>query len=402
MLSPTFGKQYPTLASLLQKEERYPTLATLIEADFKTSEKKFLDQGIALEEIKNYFDQFKTLKPRIPEAEKRDIDQWAKQDWEKFKTFIDELKGTKSKSEIKKLEKMEGAELVTENDGWFVYHITSHAASRRYGSNTKWCITQPSSQHFDNYIKTNNFYFLISKIKRTSPWNKIAVQVNEAGQRTYWDETDASHKSLPPELKIPDFEVEKVTFKIVISGQTFTLEEFQKADGLIIGKKGKLTDLSNNKLPEGVQLEFPTNLTVLGDLKVPKNQVLLAPGLTVMGLLNLAKTQISNLPTGLKVGSLSIYGLDIETLPPDIKIKKDLNAEFSSLKVLPPLKLTGDLTLSDTPLGALPEGLQVGGELDIMDTSIIKLPKKIKVGIAIFVDDPDTFEVSKNLKELIH
>ena len=65
MADPT---RYPLITSLLEAQAfaaRYPVVAEIIEADFKTAEKKFVEYGIEADEIKNYFEQFKTLKPRI-------------------------------------------------------------------------------------------------------------------------------------------------------------------------------------------------------------------------------------------------------------------------------------------------------------------------------------------------
>ena len=210
---------YPYISTLLLGD-RYPTTAQLIlaqdekvEADFKTAKKKFIEQGAPDDQVKEYFEQFKALKPRIQDAEQRDIDSWAKQGWDKFQTFVDELKGTKSKNQIKKQEKSEGAELIAENDDWKVYKITSHEASKRYGSNTKWCITQDEDTHWASYAKKYNFYFIISKKKRESPWNKIALMVDTDGKETFWDETDKDHGpgDLPADISytIPDFDADQ-------------------------------------------------------------------------------------------------------------------------------------------------------------------------------------------------
>ena len=259
-MSRTFKELYPVLSTVFHfvPPARYPTLMHLIEADFKTAEKKFLDQGINQSEIKEYFEHFKALKPRIPEASDRDIDQWVKRGWTDFKDFLDKLKGTKSKTKLKKLEKMEGAELVAENEGWLVYRIKNHQASRQYGYETKWCIAEENSNHWDNLSKSLDFYFLISKIKRESPWNKIAVQVDETGKKGYWDERDndqsgVPRNSIPKELKVPNFKVEKS--KITINGKVYTVEEFQKTKNLKVnGNLNLYENVSLQSLPEGLEV----------------------------------------------------------------------------------------------------------------------------------------------------
>ena len=297
--------RYPILFRI-----QYPVLSSIILADFKTAEKKFLDQGIAQDEIKEYFEHFKTLKPRIPEASDRDIDQWVKRGWTDFKDFLDKLKGTKSKTKLKKLEKMEGAELVAENEGWLVYRIKNHQASRQYGYETKWCIAEENSNHWDNLSKSLDFYFLISKIKRESPWNKIAVQVDETGKKGYWDERDndqsgVPRNSIPKELKVPNFKVEKFVPKITINEKTYTTEEFQKTKNLKVNGNLNLSEnASLQSLPEGLKVSGNLNLGGCTSLQS------LPEGLEVSGYLDLGGcTSLQSLPEGLKVsGDLNLRG----------------------------------------------------------------------------------------------
>jgi hypothetical protein len=400
MADPT---RYPLITSLLEAQAfaaRYPVVAEIIEADFKTAEKKFVEYGIEADEIKNYFEQFKTLKPRIKEATDRDIDQWVKKGWEKFKTFVDELKGTKSKQQLKKSGQqglgadIPDAELVAENEDWWVYRITSHSAARVVGAKTHWCIVA-SQKHWDHESKDSNFYFLISKNIPapgsheephegcdigciSDPWAKIALEVTKkTGRKQYWDVRDKSHDRLPTEISasLPSFPV-SASSNIVVDGKSYTWQQFAVAEGLTV--KG---DLDLRKMDS----KLPNNLTVGGTLFLNRNT--------------------DTLPSGLKVGSLDISkSNNIGELPPDIQIKNDFNAEFSLLHSIPALKLKGDLTISDSAISALPSGLEVGGDLDIMNTQITSLPEDLKVGGAIFVDDPDSdeIEVPEHLKDLIH
>ena len=185
----------------------YPTLEVIL-ADFKTSEKRFVKQGADEAEVKQYLAMFKEMKNKIQDAEQKDIDRWA--DWEEFKTFVDQLKEQKSKSEMKKLQKMEGAQLVAENDDWRVYLITTHEAAKIYGSNTKWCITQQSPLYWNKYSRFSNFYFLISKTREPEDnWAKIALQVERNGKKTYWDAPDHRYdKKVPKDIaaSFPEFE----------------------------------------------------------------------------------------------------------------------------------------------------------------------------------------------------
>lgn len=234
--------RYPVISTLLLSQ-RYPVTASLllaevVEADFKTAKKKFEEAGTPTEQIKEYFDQFKALKSRIKEDTDRDIDRWAKQGWEKFKSFVDELKGTKSKKQAKKLAVQEGAKLIAENESWKVYHITGFAASRKLGHNN-WCIVRDETQ-WGNYVTKNNVYFIISnKVEPApgeeaiplapEPWTAIALLVDLDGDKTYWDDQDKPHASLPEDLPpLPEFDAEIPELKIVVNGKAYGLEELKE------------------------------------------------------------------------------------------------------------------------------------------------------------------------------
>ena len=180
----------------------------LVTADFKTVEKKFIKLGIDKDLVQTYIEEFKELrdKNRIASISDKNIDNWGKKPWDEFKEFIDDLKKEVSKTQEKKLKKMEGAELVAENDDWYVYHITTHDACKIYGSGTKWCITQPDGRHWKSYTRRLNFYFIISKkLDEKDKFYKIAMQVNRGGGKKYWDATDQSHARVPTSLNVPKF-----------------------------------------------------------------------------------------------------------------------------------------------------------------------------------------------------
>jgi hypothetical protein len=182
-------------------------LKKLVLADFKTTEKKFLDSGASTDEVKNYLDTFKKLRDsgRIQDVQEKDIDSWGKKSFEDLKSFVDKLSEEKSKSKEKKLKKLEGAELVAENDGWKLYKIFNHKAARLYGSGTQWCITEEDGARWREYNRHSSFYFLISKtLPKDDPFYKIAVQYRD-GVKTYWDATDESHNRLPETFNVPKY-----------------------------------------------------------------------------------------------------------------------------------------------------------------------------------------------------
>ena len=114
-------------------------LSKLVKADFSTVKKIFLKQNPHSQEINEYFELFKELKKRdkIKNKDEKNIDRWGKKTFQEFKSFVDQLTETRTKSQDKKLKKMEGAELVAQNDDYYIYRITTHDAVLAYGSGTK-------------------------------------------------------------------------------------------------------------------------------------------------------------------------------------------------------------------------------------------------------------------------
>lgn len=165
----------------------------LVTSDFKTVEKKFADQGVSLEVVKDYLEKFKTLRDRNQlQGEDRDIDSWGKKSWEEFKEFMDTSSQNTSKTAQKKLARTEGAKQVFEDDNWVVYHITSYEASKLYGSGTKWCISaRDDISNWRRYNRDSHFYFLVSKNRDSrDPFYKIALEVTTEGRAQAWSATD--------------------------------------------------------------------------------------------------------------------------------------------------------------------------------------------------------------------
>ena len=189
----------------MQREQLIKILSYIvIKSDFKSVLKKFEEQGILRNEIEEYFQHFKKIKQKnkIKQVEEKNIDYWGKKSFQEFKDFIDKLKDTKTASEEKKLKKMEGAELVAENDDYWVYKITNHDAVRTYGSGTKWCITEPDAKWWNKYKLRNDFYFYIAKHKnKEDPLYKVAMTIDRHGKKTFFDAMDLQIEKPPTNVK---------------------------------------------------------------------------------------------------------------------------------------------------------------------------------------------------------
>lgn len=195
----------------------------LTTADFKSVKTKFVNQGIDIGTVKQYLEDFKILRDKRNFSEQeKNIDHWGKQPWEEFKNFVDKAKEEKSKTELKRLKKEEGAELVEENDDWRIYKITTFKASRLYGSGTRWCITQEGGKHWRDYTRNgnNSFYFAISKKRdKNDPYYKVAIQVKPTTDDIKcWDATDTTI----PEAKIDEIGLFKFDLPFFETGSTYT------------------------------------------------------------------------------------------------------------------------------------------------------------------------------------
>lgn len=260
--------------------------------DFKTATVKFQNQGADLEVIKDYIDRFKKLKDvKIKKPEEKNIDLWAKKSFDEFKDFIDTKEQETTKTQQKKQQKTEGAELIAENEDWYVYKITSHKAAQIYGKGTKWCITEPDCAYWDEYTQHSNFYFFISKNRtQEDPWYKIAFQHSSEDGELYWDAEDTQHTKLPDELNIPDFwsklEAPPTSQKIIINGSEESINDMEYIDQLGGDVEVDFQN-ANPSIPGGITIEGNLTLdggaeplTITGTLKV-KGDLLLQNNLAV-------------------------------------------------------------------------------------------------------------------------
>lgn len=281
--------------------------------DFKTTAVKFERQGVPSGEVKDYLDKFKKMRDvRIKGPDEKNIDNWAKKSFDEFKDFVDTKEQEVTKTQKTKTEKIEGAELVGENEEWQVYRIYTHKAAQIYGKGTKWCITDPSKGYWDWHNLHSNLYFFISKTRsKRNPLYKVAFQDSAIKGEVYWDATDLKTKK--PE-NIPPFKRDKVVEKVNIEGKIYTLAEFANLKGLKVVGDLDLSGTNVAKLPEG--------LSVGGYLNLEGTKVTELPdGLSVGSSLTLTNTKVTKLPDGLSVGmDLDLSGTSITKIPSDAKI----------------------------------------------------------------------------------
>lgn len=142
-----------------------------------------------------YYNKYQLIKNKIKNPQYKDIYKIIKMDPDEVKDYIDSFK---SKNDIRRSKKLDGAELIYSDDMWKVYRITTYEAAQLYGSGTTWCITgryggaeERGAQYFDDYIYDNDldggYYFYIKNDGKT----KFCLLRREDGSiHSIWDETD--------------------------------------------------------------------------------------------------------------------------------------------------------------------------------------------------------------------
>lgn len=122
-----------------------------------------------------YIDQFDELRTKN-RKEVKGIDITKFKSLDELKYFLNNI-GISKTEQIKKI-KDEGVDLVFENDNVYVYHIKTKDASCKYGSGTKWCITQKDGSYWEQYTnKDVTFYFIIKKNPIGDDYDKLAISV---------------------------------------------------------------------------------------------------------------------------------------------------------------------------------------------------------------------------------
>jgi hypothetical protein len=161
-------------------QKKYPNVSVPAVAEIDpTPTKKYLewlvkqaDAGANSTELEEIIEKFQDKGSRL---EKKDINS--------YKTIGDLRAALDKISDVSKRKEKEhiktgGANVIYENDDVKVYYIKDRSACLLYGSNTKWCITEESPEHWDDYTNQGaNFYFVIRKRPQRNKYDKVAIAV---------------------------------------------------------------------------------------------------------------------------------------------------------------------------------------------------------------------------------
>ena len=144
----------------------------------KGSEDLDMDVEVAIQLIKD-FDKYQS------QLDKKDINQ--------YKSII-ELENSLKPFKKKQIEKEEEkkVERIYEDDKYLVIRPQSQDSACKYGSNTRWCITQKSGGHYERYTSGRQaIYYVINKANsRDKNYSKVAIHFDNSGYKSYWDSQD--------------------------------------------------------------------------------------------------------------------------------------------------------------------------------------------------------------------
>lgn len=137
------------------------------------------DVEIGVELIKS-FDKYQS------QLEKKDINQYSG-----FEELDNVLVPIHQKQKDRELEKQ--VDKIYEDDKFLVIKPKTHQASCKYGSNTKWCTTAQSPDHFERYTSgSQGLYYIINKANSTDKdYSKVAIHFDNSGYPKFWDSKDS-------------------------------------------------------------------------------------------------------------------------------------------------------------------------------------------------------------------
>lgn len=97
----------------------------------------------------------------------------------------------------REVRKVEGGNVVYEDNRFFVVNPLTHQSSCYYGKGTKWCTAADSDYQFKQYNDDGKLFYILDKTKPTNdPYYKIALLRKFNGDKTFFDAQDKSLKSI--------------------------------------------------------------------------------------------------------------------------------------------------------------------------------------------------------------
>ena len=93
--------------------------------------------------------------------------------------------------------KVEGGNVVYEDDRFFIVNPLTHHSSCYYGKGTKWCTAADSDHQFNQYNQDGKLFYILDKTLPTNnPFYKVALLKKFDGDMTFYDAKDETIKGV--------------------------------------------------------------------------------------------------------------------------------------------------------------------------------------------------------------
>jgi hypothetical protein len=172
----------------------------LILEDFKTAKVAFASQGISPDEIDQHIANYRELNKKNQfQGDEKNIDWWVKQGWDAFKSRVEILAQTPTKTTLKR-SKLEGRyiQLDSPSADWDLFVPLDKEASCNIGKGTDWCTTKREQNYFSSYFYDRRVILVYCIGKHT----KYAVAMHKDMEQTeFFTKNDASIKQSEFESK---------------------------------------------------------------------------------------------------------------------------------------------------------------------------------------------------------
>jgi len=152
----------------------------------KSLTKPTTDEAAFAEELANAQEllmRFNTIGSNLPI---KDISQY------KSISELAEAIKTYENRQRRTIKKVDGADIIYDDDDYTIVHPKEYKASCFYGKGSKWCTASEDSD--SNWRRYNEdaklFYFLSKKLPTSDRFYKVAILQNYNGERTFWDAPD--------------------------------------------------------------------------------------------------------------------------------------------------------------------------------------------------------------------
>jgi hypothetical protein len=111
----------------------------------------------------------------------------------------------------RQVKKVEGGNVVYDDNRFFVVNPLTHQASCYYGKGTKWCTTTDSDYQFKQYNDDGKLFYILDKTKPTNdPYYKIALLRKFNGDKIFYDAQDTTIKNIESVIE-PNYLKELIT-----------------------------------------------------------------------------------------------------------------------------------------------------------------------------------------------